>query len=75
MYSKEWDQHLKHLEAVFKLLLQNQLVLIRSKCEFGLQEVKYLGHVLSVSKVPMDEVANPKIIEDVERILTNDGLL
>nr|GMC62899.1 Transposon Ty3-I Gag-Pol polyprotein [Ipomoea batatas] len=49
-----WDAHLRHVEIAFQLLRANQLYLKFSKCAFGLQELLYLGHIVSVTGVKVD---------------------
>lgn len=45
IYSKNLQDHLKHLKVVLELLQQHQLYAKLSTCHFGCQEVEYLGHV------------------------------
>ncbi|XP_073035244.1 uncharacterized protein [Primulina eburnea] len=54
IYSKNLEEHVHHVEAVFKLLQQHQLVLNRKKCKFGLGQVEYLGHIISAKGVEVD---------------------
>ena len=35
-----------HMKQFFKKLLENQLVVNRSKCSIGWREVDYLGHII-----------------------------
>ena len=46
IFSKNDDEHLKHLEEVFRLLRDAGVTLRLSKCSFFQSEVKYLGHVI-----------------------------
>ncbi|KAJ9518014.1 hypothetical protein QJQ45_004306 [Haematococcus lacustris] len=46
VFSKDKTEHAKHLEVVFKLLLQNQLYAKLKKCEFERAELKFLGHLV-----------------------------
>lgn len=39
VYSKSLEEHLIHLEGVFKRLKENQLYAKMSKCSFGMQKV------------------------------------
>ena len=55
MYSRSYDQHLQHLKSTFEVLRQHTLFAKISKCSFGVQEVEYLGYIISVKGV----VANP----------------
>ncbi|XP_073017749.1 uncharacterized protein [Primulina eburnea] len=61
IYSKNWEEHVQHVESVFKLLQQHQLVLNRKKCKFGLRQVEYLGHIIMVQGVEVD----PNRVESV----------
>jgi hypothetical protein len=54
IYSKSWADHLRHVHAVFQLLQENLLMLKRSKCIFGAEQVAYLGHIISAEGVAMD---------------------
>lgn len=38
------DEHLRHLEIVFKRLRQHNLTINLAKCKFGQDSVKFLGH-------------------------------
>lgn len=42
-YSKNYDEHCKHLKIVFDILNQNGLKLNINKCEFAKQTVNFLG--------------------------------
>ena len=47
VFSKTWQDHLNHLRQVLQLLHQDQWEVKISKCEFGQQQLSYLGHVIS----------------------------
>ena len=47
MYNKSWKDHVEHVDTVLQLLEEKQLYAKRSKCFFGVQEVEYLGHIVS----------------------------
>ena len=51
IYSKTWEEHLKHLDEVLSILEEHSLYLNMSKCEFGMKEMLYLGHIISVEGV------------------------
>ena len=55
IYSSSWSDHLCHVRTVFRMLQDHQLFLKRSKCEFGLSSVAYLGHVISEHGVAVDK--------------------
>ena len=40
---------------MFQILQENQLYVKTSKCQLGVSEVKYLGHVVSVEGVAIDQ--------------------
>ncbi|XP_014660841.1 uncharacterized protein LOC106804383 [Setaria italica] len=54
IYSKTWAGHLRHVCLILDTLRQHGLRLKRSKCEFGVPNVSYLGHVVSADGVAMD---------------------
>lgn len=47
VYSTIWDDHLHHLEIVLATLQAQQLFAKYSKCNFGLEHIEYLGHIVS----------------------------
>ena len=47
VFSNTLDDHIQHLETVFKLLAEAGLKLKLKKCDFFKEEIKYLGHVVS----------------------------
>ena len=54
IYSQSEWEHEYHLRIVLQLLRDHQLYAKLSKCEFWLTEVRFLGHVVSVSGVSVD---------------------
>jgi hypothetical protein len=54
IYSKSWEDHIQHVDKVLKLLEEKQLYAKPSKCFFGVQEVEYLGHIVSHEGVKVD---------------------
>jgi hypothetical protein len=47
IYSKTWDEHLAHLGKVLDIMKAQSLYAKESKCEFGMRELLYLGHIIS----------------------------
>ena len=47
VYSKNEEEHEEHLRLVLQKLRENQLYAKFSKCEFWLNEVSFLGHVIT----------------------------
>ena len=54
IYSKTAGLHQKHLHAILRTLQESQLYAKFSKCEFWLDSVKFLGHVVSGDGVNVD---------------------
>ena len=65
IYSQSEWEHEYHLRIVLQLLRHHQLYAKFSKCEFWLTEVRFLGHVVSVSGVLVD-------LEKVEAVMSWD---
>jgi hypothetical protein len=55
IYNPSWTEHLRHVHVVLTALQAHQLFLKRAKCAFGIEEVVYLGHIISAADVGMDE--------------------
>lgn len=47
IFSKTFDDHLKHLEIVFEKLRDAGLTVNLQKCSFAKREVEYLGHIIT----------------------------
>ena len=47
IYSKNWEEHAGHLRVVLEVLKEHQLYGKLFKCEFWIEEVQFLGHVIS----------------------------
>ena len=54
IYSRSWKDHVQHVDRVLKPLQEKQLYAKTSKCFFGVQEVEYLGHIVSHESVKVD---------------------
>jgi hypothetical protein len=46
IYSKFKEEHMEHLKAIFEILKTNKLFVKKSKCNFGVIQIYYLGHVV-----------------------------
>ncbi|GJU06661.1 reverse transcriptase domain-containing protein [Tanacetum coccineum] len=62
IYSRSKEEHEDHLRLVLELLRQEKLFAKFSKCEFWLQEVHFLGHVINQDGIHVD----PSKIEAVK---------
>ncbi|MCI25551.1 retrotransposon protein, partial [Trifolium medium] len=47
-------EHAEHLKIVLEVLREKKLYIKFNKCEFWLEEVKFLGHVISQGGVKVD---------------------
>jgi len=54
IYSKSREEHVDHLIVVLGVLREHQLYGKLSKCEFLLDKVQFLGHVISIQGIAMD---------------------
>ena len=61
VYSRSKKEHAEHLRIVLQTSRDKQLYAKFSKCEFWLEEVVFLGHVISAEGVYVD----PKKIEAI----------
>ena len=51
IYSETWEEHLQHLYAVFTRLRSAGLTAKPKKCQLGMMQCVYLGHVVGGGKV------------------------
>jgi hypothetical protein len=54
IYSKSEAEHEKHLRLVLQRLREHKLYAKLSKCEFWIDEVPFLGHVISKGGIAVD---------------------
>jgi hypothetical protein len=54
IYSKNDSDHEEHLRLVLQKLQDNQLYAKHSKCEFWIDEVPFLGHIISNGGISVD---------------------
>ena len=62
IYSKTREDHARHLRITLQTLREHELYAKLSKCEFWLEKVAFLGHVVSGEGISVD----PSKIEAVE---------
>ena len=56
IFSQNEEDHLKHIEIIFKKLKKADLKLKESKCDFFKKEIHYLGHLILVNGIqPLPE--------------------
>src|ERR671927_368527 len=73
VFSKTKEEHAEHLRLVLQKLREHKLYAKKSKCEFWLEEVCFLGHVVSNGEIAVDpgkvkDVLNWKPPTDVSEI-------
>jgi hypothetical protein len=58
IYSRTWEGHLQHLEEIMSIMEEQSLYAKESKCEYGMTEILYLGHVVNAHgvKVHMEKI-------------------
>jgi hypothetical protein len=61
IYSKNEEEHVKHLRIVLTRLREHQLYAKFSKCAFWLEEIQFLGHLLSANGIAVD----PSKVKDI----------
>jgi len=54
IYSKTQEEHAEHLRLVLGVLREKQMYAKLSKCEFWMDEVQFLGHVISAQGIAVD---------------------
>jgi hypothetical protein len=79
VYSKNEEEHARHLHVVLQRLREHHLYAKLSKCDFWLKEIKFLGHTISQAGIAVDpdkvqEVMNWKPPMTVHQIRSFLGL-
>ena len=64
IYSKTFEDHLKHLERILTILKEANLMIKLKKCKFCEQEIEYLGHIAGKDGLKPD----PKKIEKIKNL-------
>ena len=81
IYSKNEEDHVKHLEIVLRLLREHQLYAKLSKCNSFQTKVYYLGHVVSKKGITIDpekinaimEWETPRNVDEVRSVMGLEG--
>ena len=63
VYSRNKEEHEKHLRIVLQILRDRKLFAKLSKCEFWLEKVQFLGHVISKDGVAVDPAKVEVVME------------
>jgi hypothetical protein len=62
-YSKNKEEHAKHLRIALQILREHQLYAKFSKCEFWLDKVEFLGHVISKEGIAVNPSKVASVLE------------
>ena len=54
VFSKTWEDHLKHVKKILNVLKRENLYVKLSKCEFGKTSLNYLGHIVGGGELKID---------------------
>eukprot|EP00253_Pinus_taeda_P018776 PITA_18776 len=54
IFSKTWEEHLKHVKQTLDVLKREKLYAKLSKCEFGKTSLNYLGHIVGGGELKID---------------------
>jgi hypothetical protein len=63
IYSRTWEDHLKHVDEVLSIMEKQSLYAKESKCEIGMTEVLYLGHIIGAKGVQVHQEKIQAIID------------
>jgi hypothetical protein len=54
IFSRTWDEHVRHVKQVLDTLQREKLYVKLSKCEFGKTTLVYLGHIVGGGQLKID---------------------
>ena len=63
VYSKSREDHEEHLRTSLQILRDNQLYTKLNKCEFWLEKVSFLGHIISREGLVVDPSKIEAVVE------------
>jgi hypothetical protein len=63
IYSRSMEEHEEHLRIVLQRLREHQLYAKFRKCDFWIEEVPFLGHVVSPEGIAMDPGKVKEVLE------------
>ena len=63
IYFKTQEEHAEHLRLVLGVLREKQLYAKLSKCEFWMDEVQFLDHVISAQGIVVDPTKVDAVVE------------
>jgi hypothetical protein len=80
VYSRNPEEHVAHLKAVFELMDRHKLYTNMAKCKFNTTEVKFLGHIIGHNTVKPDPAKVQAVVDwpvpaDVHQLRSFLGLV
>ena len=63
VYARDYDTQWGRLEDVLKRIDESGMTLTKENCQFGVQSVQFLGHILSGNGVQLDPSKVKAIVE------------
>ena len=63
VYSKSKEEHVNHLRTVLQTLADHQLYAKLKKCDFWMEKVHFLGHVMSAEGVSVDPIKIAAVVD------------
>jgi hypothetical protein len=63
IYNRTWEEHLRHVDWILSIMEEQTLYGKESKCEFGMTEVLYLGHIIGEKGVQVHHEKIQAIME------------
>ena len=63
VYSGTIEEHYEHVKKVLMALWEARMILNIGKCEFFMQKVKFLGHIVSADGIRPDPGNIAKVVE------------
>jgi hypothetical protein len=55
IFSKNKHEHLNHIRLVLQLLRDNNLYVNKEKCEFGVDKLEFVGHIVTSNGIKVDD--------------------
>nr|XP_016460016.1 PREDICTED: uncharacterized mitochondrial protein AtMg00860-like [Nicotiana tabacum] len=80
IYSKDDQQHLKHLRTIFEVLREQTLYANLKKCKFFSEQISFLGYIISSEGIHADSgkieaIANWPIPKSLTEIRSFHGMV
>ncbi|KAL0202757.1 hypothetical protein M9458_000775, partial [Cirrhinus mrigala] len=69
IFSSSNTDHVRHVRAVLKRLIQHQLYAKEEKCQFHQEKISFLGYVISPEGVAMEESKVNATLKELQRFL------